>query len=75
VITKYGHLTPAQLSKLSHREPAWQNADMNAEMDYRLFFAGTDGTEEVQRLVENDQELKDALVDVELEEFIGALRS
>ena len=42
VISKYGHLTPAQLSKLSHHEPAWINAEMNTEMDYRLFFAGSE---------------------------------
>lgn len=75
VISKYGHLTPDQLSKISHHEPAWVNADMNAEMDYRLFFAGSDDVQSVQSLVENDQELRDALADVELEEFLGSLRS
>jgi uncharacterized phage-associated protein len=72
-VTKYGNLTPAQLSKISHREPAWRNAEMNAEMDYRLFFAGVDSSQEIQCLVEDDQALRDALVDAELEEFIGVL--
>lgn len=75
VARKFGHLTPAQLSRLSHHDPAWANADMNAEMDYRLFFASCEGTDAVQRLVEDDQELRDALESVELEEFLGTLRS
>ncbi len=48
---------------------------MNREMDYRLFFAGNGDTKDVQQLVEDDQELKDALADVELEELFGILRS
>jgi uncharacterized phage-associated protein len=75
VVSKYANLTPAQLSKISHREPAWHNAEMNAEMDYRLLFAGSEDAEEVQKLVEDDQALKDALVEIELEEFLGPLRS
>ena len=73
--SKYGHLTPAQLSALSHQEPAWMNAAMNGEMDYRLFFAGSDGTQALQSLVEDDQELRDALADFEIKEFLGSLRS
>lgn len=75
VISTYGDLTPAQLSKLSHREPAWVNAEMNADMDYRLFFAGEHEAHAVQNLVEDDQELRDALAEVELEEIFGSLRS
>jgi len=75
VVASYGRLTPALLSKLSHREPAWKAAEMNREMDYRLFFAGNGDTKDVQQLVEDDQELKDALAEVELEELFGILRS
>ena len=74
VLAKYGRFSPALLSKLSHREPAWQSAEMNREMDYRLFFAGS-AAHDVQQLVEDDQELKDALVDIEVEELLGSLRS
>jgi uncharacterized phage-associated protein len=72
-ILKYGSLTTAQLSKISHREPAWKNAEMNGEMDYRLFFAGVESSQDIQGLVEEDQALRDALDDAKLEEIIGAL--
>lgn len=70
VLAKYGHLTPIQLSKLSHREPAWEKAAMNSLMDYRLFLAGDD---EMGSLVQEDQELKDALEEVEMEEFLESI--
>lgn len=72
VIAKYGHLTPIQLSKLSHREPAWEKANMNASMDYRLLLVGH---EEMGNLVQEDQELKDALEEIEMEDFLAALHT
>jgi uncharacterized phage-associated protein len=75
VIRTYGSLTASQLSKLSHREPAWQNADLNADLDYRLVFANQPGTEGIERLVQEDQQLKDALADEEFEDRIALLRS
>ncbi len=70
VLAKYGHLTPIQLSKLSHREPAWQKATMNSWMDYRLLLLGD---EEISELVQQDQELKDALADIDMEEFLESI--
>lgn len=75
VVAKYGHLTPAQLSTLSHREPAWMQAEMNAELDYRLLFANRNDAENVELLVQEDQELRDALSELEFEEFFESLRS
>ncbi|MSV35723.1 MAG: DUF4065 domain-containing protein [Bryobacterales bacterium] len=75
VAARYGSLTPAQLSKLSHREPAWQNAEMNSEMDYRLLFANNAESKDVHLLVEQDQELKEALSELELDEFLASLQS
>jgi uncharacterized phage-associated protein len=72
VLTKYGDLTPLQLSKLSHREPAWDKAMMNSLMDYRLFLVGN---EEIGNLVQEDQELKDALGQVEMDAFLESLRA
>lgn len=73
-IAKYGHLTPAQLSKLSHREPAWKSAEMNWDMDYRLLFTAEEA-QHIYALVQEDQELRDALTDVEFEDFVGILQS
>jgi uncharacterized phage-associated protein len=70
VLSKYGHITSAQLSKLSHREPAWEKAAMNSPMDYRLFLAGD---EEMGNLVQEDQELRDALEEIEMEEFLESI--
>jgi uncharacterized phage-associated protein len=70
VLRKYGHLTSAQLSKLSHREPAWEKASMNSLMDYRLFLAGD---EHMSRLVQEDQELKDTLEAIEMEEILESI--
>ena len=72
VIAKYGHLTSAQLSKLSHHEPAWRTAEINGPMDYRLFFEESDDS--LKDLVEQDQELRDALSDIEFEEVLESLR-
>ncbi len=68
VIARYGDMTPATLSTLSHREPAWEHAQMNREMDYRLMFAGA-GADEMRDLVQADQEIRDALTDVKLEDL------
>lgn len=68
VIARYGDMTPATLSTLSHREPAWEHAQMNREMDYRLMFAGS-GADEINEIVQADQEIRDALTDIELEDF------
>ena len=68
VIARYGDMTPATLSTLSHREPAWEHAQMNREMDYRLMFAGS-GADETSEIVQADQEIRDALTDIELEDF------
>lgn len=72
VLEKYGHLTPAQLSKLSHNDPAWREADMNGDMDYRLLLVED---ETMSQMVEADQELRDALEQVEVEELLASLRS
>ena len=72
VLDKYGHLTPAQLSKLSHNDPAWREADMNGDIDYRLLLVED---ETMSQMVEADQELRDALEQVEVEELLASLRS
>jgi uncharacterized phage-associated protein len=74
-IRTYGSLTPAQLSTLSHRDLAWQGADFNAEMDYRLVFADRAEAGEMERMVQEDQQVKDALADEEFEDRIALLRS
>ena len=73
-IAQYGHFTPAQLSKMSHHEPAWKQAEMNSEMDYRLLFTGPESVA-VRELIQDDQELKEALSELEFEEFLESLRS
>lgn len=40
VFEEYGRLTAAQLSKLSHKEPAWQKTAENQLIDFELFFEG-----------------------------------
>ncbi len=72
VISKYGRLTPAQLSKLSHREAGWKEAEMNDEMDYRFMFASEDA-KQMHELIQDDQQLRDALTDAELENIVGIL--
>ena len=74
VLSKYGNLSAAQLSKVSHHEPAWSNAEMNADIDYRLFFAGSEA-DAVRQLIESDQEMRDVLDDIRVEESLGSLRS
>jgi uncharacterized phage-associated protein len=74
ILSRYGSMTAANLSKLSHREPAWQNAEMNAEMDYRLMFASPDAAA-IRDLVQSDQELRDALDNVQFDEFVATLQS
>jgi uncharacterized phage-associated protein len=71
VAVKYGQLAPGALSRLSHREPAWRQAEMNREMDYRLMFGP--GSEAIRSLVEEDQQLQAALEEVELGEFLASL--
>lgn len=72
-IQRYGRLTACQLSNLSHREAAWSKAEPSADLDYRLFFANRPDADEVKNLAQDDQELRDALNDVEFEEFLAAL--
>ena len=69
---QYGHLTPAQLSKLSHNEPAWREAGMNSDMDYRLLLVED---EAMAQMVQADQQLRDALEQVDVEELLASLRS
>ncbi len=40
VYKTYGHLTAAQLSRLSHREPSWKKTHSNQLIDFELFFEG-----------------------------------
>lgn len=68
VVRDYGQLTAGQLSKISHREIAWETAELNSDMDYRLLFAKQPGTEAIEKLVQEDQELKDALAEIAFEE-------
>ena len=68
VVRDYGQLTAGQLSKISQREIAWENAELNSEMDYRLLFAKQPGTEAIEKLVQEDQELKDTLAEIKFEE-------
>jgi len=72
---RYGQLTAAQLSHFSHREPAWMNADLNSEMDYRLLFANRTNAAGVEQMAQDDQELKDALAESVFEEILESLRS
>ena len=72
VLNQYGHLTPAQLSKLSHNEPAWREAGMNGDMDYRLLLVED---EAMAQMVQADQQLRDALEQVGVEELLASLRS
>lgn len=41
VLTKYGPVTPAHLSRLSHCEPAWQSAALNSTIDLSLLLQTT----------------------------------
>ena len=62
VAREYGPLTAGQLSKLSHRDPAWINAELNSDMDLRWIFVGGSQNERLmERLAQEDQELRDAL--------------
>jgi uncharacterized phage-associated protein len=74
IVGKYGHLTAVQLSKLSHGDPAWVKADLNDELDYRLFFAHRPDAENMKLLVQEDQELRDALADMDLENISPVLQ-
>lgn len=71
VLEHYGHLTPAQLSRISHNEPAWREAGMNDEMDYRLLLVDDPAMAEI---VQSDQQLRDALEQVKYEELLASLR-
>jgi len=41
---------------------------MNREMDYRMMFVGSEA-DEIQKLVQADQEIRDTLTDIEFEDF------
>lgn len=47
---------------------------MNLDIDYRLLFTAEE-TKDIYALVQEDQELRDALTDIEFEEFVGTLQS
>jgi uncharacterized phage-associated protein len=74
VIAKYGHLTPKQLSDLSHREVAWKGAQMNGEMDYRLFFTSQED-QGIAEILQEDQKLKNELEQMEIEELLVSFRA
>ena len=57
----YGKLTAGQLRRLSHAEPAWLQAEENGPMDYSQFFGDSDEEQAMKRLVEAEQESRDAV--------------
>jgi len=58
---EYGTMTSARLRALSHKEPAWLQADENGPMDYALFFGEDCGDQNMRELAEEAQESRDAL--------------
>jgi len=68
VVREYGLLTAGQLSKLSHRDPAWMNAELNSDMDLRwIFVGGSENERLMERLAQEDQELRDELIEAGFE--------
>lgn len=55
VFEKYGRLTAAELSRLSHREPTWQKTGENQLIDFELFFAGRPDAELTLELLREDR--------------------
>jgi uncharacterized phage-associated protein len=39
-VKRYGHYSPSQLVKLTHKEAAWKDTEKSSEIDYALFFKG-----------------------------------
>jgi uncharacterized phage-associated protein len=74
VVARYGALTATALSSLSQSEVAWQRAERNGDIDYRLVFTTPD-SRAVRDLVQQDQELRDALADVTIDEPVPVLHS
>jgi uncharacterized phage-associated protein len=69
VASRLGRLSAKQLLDMSHTEPAWSRAELNAEMDYSVLLEAADPI--VRQLVEEDQVVRDLIRDQSLDESLS----
>jgi uncharacterized phage-associated protein len=64
VCKKYGHLTAAQLSDRSHREPAWKKTPNNHLIDFELFFEGHPEAKAILDLLKDESHAEATLTEL-----------